>query len=252
MVESKKGRAFNQLASLIYPSGLVCLSCKSEIGTENLREESLCLKCLKSLPYIREERCTVCLDMRVISKKVCANCASRVPCFDKLYAPFYYSGAVKQMVLNYKDGETYLSDYIAKYLALHFNAQSVNADILAFVPASKKAVLARGFNHMELIAKALAPLINLPLIEPLIKINHAKAEQKRLSRLQRTENIKDSFLINPDSPKELIESKTVLLIDDVVTTTATINECSRVLLNNGASLVLVLAFARHASKIREI
>ena len=105
---------------------------------------------------------------------------------------------------------------------------------------SKKAIRKRGFNQCEIMARNISYNTDIPISNCVIKSKHTK-EQKTLSKDERKSNIKGVF--NIKSSKD-IKDKHVILIDDVVTTGATVDECKNILLKYGANKITVLTIAK--------
>ena len=113
-------------------------------------------------------------------------------------------------------------------------------DIIGAVPIHKKREKDRGYNQSELIAKEIAkntPNIEYKNILKKLKNNHRQSELKMEERLKNVKNVYDV------QNKEIIQNKRIILFDDVYTTGSTVNECSKVLKENGAKEILVLTLA---------
>ena len=104
---------------------------------------------------------------------------------------------------------------------------------------SKNSIKKRGFNQCEVIAKHLSEELNIPVSKSLIKIKDTK-EQKSLSKEERYKNIKDAFEIRDKK----ILNKRILLIDDVVTTGATLLECEKIFKKYNVEEITVLTIAK--------
>jgi ComF family protein len=113
-------------------------------------------------------------------------------------------------------------------------------DIIISVPMYKERLKSRGYNQSYLISRYLSKYNNInEMSNILTKITNTKS-QSSLSKIERLTNVKDAFLLNDDY---LVNGKNILLIDDVFTTGSTVNECSKVLIKNGAASVTVLVLA---------
>lgn len=110
-------------------------------------------------------------------------------------------------------------------------------DGICFVPASPSAFLRRGFDHMELISQALAALLGLPVCDVLLR--HESRDQRELDRQSRLRNLEGSVEVIDD-----VAGARLLLVDDVITTGATLRESTRVLLERGAESVTACSLAR--------
>lgn len=109
---------------------------------------------------------------------------------------------------------------------------NINFDCVCFVPMTLKNKLKRGINQSELLARCIANELNIPLYQnALVKLKQNRV-QHNLSRNERIMNVKGVFTASDD-----VKGKTVLLVDDIKTTGATLNECSRELLKAGAGQV---------------
>ncbi|NLK44641.1 MAG: ComF family protein [Tissierellia bacterium] len=111
-------------------------------------------------------------------------------------------------------------------------------DLIAYIPAHRRKEALRGYNQAELLASYIAEKLDKPLLKNnLVKLKWTE-DQSHSNKAERVVNLKDSFHIkNPDE----IRGKKILLIDDIITTGATMEESSRVLMNNGAKEVIGLA-----------
>ncbi|MGV2643905.1 ComF family protein, partial [Clostridium perfringens] len=116
----------------------------------------------------------------------------------------------------------------------------IKADGIFFIPSSKKSLKERGFNQCEFIAKILGDRLDVPVYKDIIKIKNIK-EQKTLSKEERWKNISGAFEVVSNIN---IKNKKVILIDDVVTTGATLLECEKLFIKNGACSIKMLTVAK--------
>ncbi|CDG02639.1 ComF family protein [Clostridium chauvoei] len=114
------------------------------------------------------------------------------------------------------------------------------ADIILYVPLSKKSLKIRGYNQAEIIAKVISEKLDIPISNTLIKVKETK-EQKTLSKEERSINLINAFDIKKPSD---IENKRIILIDDVLTTGATLRECEKILKKFRASTINILTVAK--------
>lgn len=221
---------------IIFPKK--CINCKRE-------GSYLCEDCL-SLVEINPHR--YCLCERLEKKDKCENCKEKK--LDKiLSAASFNNKIVKEAVHKFKYG--YIKE-LARPLSLLIliHLQTINADIdksFVFVPIplSDKKKRRRGFNQSEEMGKVLSEATGIPLFsDALVKIKETKP-QMELKRKERIENLKNCFKIKN---KENIENKTVLLLDDVYTTGATMEECSKILKQSGAEKVWGITVAREVDQ----
>jgi ComF family protein len=110
-------------------------------------------------------------------------------------------------------------------------------DVLCYIPATRAAYIRRGFDHMELVAHDLSAMIGLPVADALVKTS--STDQRLLNREDRAHNLKGTIQVVED-----VSGAHVVLVDDVITTGATIREATRELLSHGALEVTCCALAR--------
>jgi ComF family protein len=113
---------------------------------------------------------------------------------------------------------------------------------MAPVPLHRWRAYRRGYNQSELLANHLSPMINVPSKVLLHRVKPTRP-QVELGRDQRAENVKNAFQVDKEMTP-VIKEKTILLIDDVCTTGATLRECARALRQGGAAAIYALTFAR--------
>ncbi|MFQ3577686.1 MAG: ComF family protein [Verrucomicrobiia bacterium] len=115
--------------------------------------------------------------------------------------------------------------------------------LLVPVPLHKRRLRERGFNQSTLLAESLSKARGWPVVELLVR-TRATPTQTALDRSQRTRNLSGAFEVNPKHSPAIFAGRSVLLVDDVVTTGATVHECASVLLKAGAGDVYVVAATR--------
>jgi len=165
-----------------------------------------------------------------------------------VYAACSYENKFAQKIihrLKYKPFSRELSLSLARLITNHceFIQQVFDPGefVLAYVPLAKRRLRWRGFNQAELIAKDLGKIWQISVAADCLKRIRETQNQAELSQPQRRENVKGAFVCTDNSP---FKNKSVLLVDDVATTCATMEECARVLLKNGARQVIGVAAAR--------
>jgi len=190
--------------------------------------------------------CTTCGDNMQHENIYCLNCKSRKETyFARNRSVFIYENAAKNLVISAKfNGEKYLAQTMSKFMKSCYLDNRYKCELITFVPSGLKRTKERGFNLAKLLADNLSMELNLPLVDTMQRINETHQINKDFK--SRQENIKDAFklLENVD-----IKNKIVLLVDDVYTTGATMNECSKVLKKAGAKEVFGLTFAHTQKKV---
>jgi ComF family protein len=210
-----------------------CINCKRE-------GQYLCEDCLSLIEINPFEYC-LCEKMEKRNK--CENCKNRS--LDKILSAVSFNNKiVKEAIHKFKYSFIEeLSIPFALIILNHLqaiNCQIDNNFIIVPVPMHIKKKRRRGFNQAEEIAKLISQSATIPLSTTLIKTKETKP-QMELNRNERIENIKNCFEIKN---KKEIENKTILLLDDVYTTGTTMNECAKVLKENGAKEIWGVTIAR--------
>lgn len=155
-----------------------------------------------------------------------------------------YNERCRQKILEYKfNGKSYLYKTFAKIILNNEKICKIllTYDIMTIVPLHKKRKAERGYNQSELIASEIAKNLNgLEYINLLKKIKN-NPKQSLLTKEKRIANVKNAYeVIN----QEILVNKKIILFDDIYTTGSTVNECARILKENGAKEVLVLTLAK--------
>ncbi|MDD5772993.1 MAG: ComF family protein [bacterium] len=208
----------------------ICDECAKGV---NLFSPPFCFHCGKPLFYSGD-----------LSERLCAPCKEKKGHFDRAFIIGSYENSLREAVHQFKYNKkaalrkyfsVLINDYVEKNNVLD------KVDVIVPVPLFLTKKRERGFNQSELLAKEISKKWSLPVsTKNLYRARHTEP-QYNLDYTGREKNIKGAFKLKD---KDIIEGKRVLLIDDVVTTGATINECSRILKNEGkAKDVFVLSLA---------
>ena len=170
--------------------------------------------------------------------------------YDRLVVPLYYENPVRSSLRRFKfKGRRDLAKQYARLLALSLEERNLpeKTDIITCIPMSRTDIFLRGYNQSQLIAKQLSKITGLPFRKLLYKKYRTK-KQHRLTREARSGNLLGVF--EPcRNMTEIIDGRTILVIDDIITTGSTLNEISKTLLIFGADKVFVSACA--ATKIKK-
>lgn len=217
------------MIDLIYP-------CKCIFCGRSTEKETVCSECSKELKFVSDEACRNCGH----DKESC-NCKAGDYAFSELISVFYYTGAAKHMLIRYKfHKKPFLAVYISRYLSelISVKYKGLTFDCVAFVPSSKLKMLLRGYNTAQLIAKDISKKLDIPLVDAL-GCKFRLISQKRLKKRDRRVKSRGKFYVKNGS----LSGKSVLLIDDIKTSGATLSECSYVLKKAGARDVKCATFA---------
>lgn len=207
----------------------------------------VCNSCFNKLRFKTSQTCPRC-GKKNINNKICPHCSSLFY-FNKLtIVGDYNDEKIKKVIklLKYKfikDLSKNLSDYVALFLS-EKNEKDIKKiyhqnTILIPIPIHKKRERWRGFNQSELIGRRLAKKLDIPIEDNKLKRIKHKKPQTVLKREERIKNIKNCFSWEGGS----LENKKILLLDDVITTGATLNEAARILKEKGAKRIEALAVA---------
>lgn len=227
---------------LIYPSKTICYSCGNIIKREE--KYSLCPNCYNSLPFIPEHSCNKCgIPLRMIEDGPnCEECKNTFYFFHKAISVVKYEEVVKRLIYRFKySNHTYLSRTMGAMMANKLKAEGIKTDLIIPIPLYKNKEKERGFNQSVLLSKYISEKINIPVnTNNLIRVKNTKVMHS-LSKKERVQNVKDAFKV---VDKWVIKNKSILLVDDIFTTGATVNISSKLLIEAGAKLIIVLTFAR--------
>lgn len=193
--------------------------------------------------YPPEEKCIICDESGFIG--ICPYCKSNIKVSninDSGNISYgFYGGALKKLILEFKySGNFIAGDILSKFLLEIINKENINGDIICYVPMTKKSIKKRGFNQCKVIANNISFYTNIEVSNCIKKVKDTR-EQKTLSKEERNINVKGVFAISNDSD---IKGKNVILIDDVMTTGATVNECKNILKKSGANKIFILTIAK--------
>lgn len=157
---------------------------------------------------------------------------------------FMYEGYIRNAIINYKfKDKSYIYKTFSNYILKNekFIEKIKSYDIIMPVPISRKRKKERGYNQSTLIARDISNKLNVKLDERSIYKKINIVPQSTLNKEQREQNIKDAYGIRN---LKNIQNKKVLIFDDIYTTGSTANECSKILITNGAKEVGILTIAK--------
>ncbi|MDK9703709.1 MAG: ComF family protein [Sulfuritalea sp.] len=209
-----------------------CFLCAAP-GSDSL----LCASCADSLPRLSAERCPVCA-LPTPDASICGACLKQAPHFDSTQAVFRYEFPVDSLIQALKYAHRLAgADFLGKALAME--AMPRRPDLIVPVPLAAARLAKRGFNQALEIARPLAYALDAPVETRGIRRRHDTVPQASLPWKERAKNIRHAFECELD-----LTGSTVLLVDDVMTTGATLDELARTLKTHGAARVDNLVLAR--------
>lgn len=217
---------------LVFPKK--CAVCGEIIPDNN---SAVCEKCFKKLRFIHEPSCKICAKPKNLCK--CKDGDSRF--YDSATAAMEYDKNSSKIIWAFKFyGKRYISPFLSEYMIKRCNENfDAHFDAVTYVPLGKKRRRERGFNQAELLAREVAKALCIPCENMLVKTGRNRA-QHTLSRRERILNVKGVYSADK---RAAIAGKNILLIDDVLTTGATMNECAMALKKHGANKVCALSAA---------
>ena len=231
----------SSLLNLLFPPQ--CLICNASVAAHG----TLCLTCWHEVRFITEPFCQCCglpFDFAIGQDAMCGECLRERPPFARARAVFRYDEKSRRLVtkLKYSD-QAHLSKVYGPWLANTGRELIAASDIIIPVPLHYWRFVGRRYNQSALLAYALKKHCRLPVLPNILKRTRNTRPQPGLTRKQRGDNVKGAFAV---ALKQVpaIKGKNILLIDDVMTTAATISECSKALLKAGAMQVNVLTLSR--------
>ncbi len=229
-----------RLLNFIFPPYPDCLLCGAALSSN----DRICRSCHDKITTCGELFCPLCGRYRSVEageeEEICRECREKRPTFTAARSVGIYGGALQEAIYLYKyQGYRSLGEDFGVMLADLFMRETIlpGATVLVPVPLSIEKLKLRGFNQSELLARKMSNLLRMPVKNYLIKEINTPSQSK-LTREARLDSVQGAFQLN-NSPK----GEQVLLIDDIFTTGATVNECSRILLQGGAKKVAVLTLA---------
>lgn len=228
------------IINIMYPKK--CVICNEIIEYKNSKDY-VCLKCRENIPFISGNICKKC-GKPIDYGEICSRCMETAFAFDFGFSPFEYEIVRKSIFrLKYKgvkkDGKA-MGELMSLFVREKYNDVIKNIDIIVPVPIHEKKLKKREFNQADIIGKRIAQNFNIVYKDDLIKRIRNTVPQNSLEHKERKENIKDAFVI---TDKEFIKDKSIMIVDDIFTTGSTINECSRLLIMNGAKNVVFYTFS---------
>lgn len=230
-----------KLKNFLYPPHYTCIFCHEEINNEEL---DLCEHCEKHLPYLTGHLCSRCGQKLYDESDYCDQCKRNpVPWnFDICRSVFTYTFPITRVIRSIKyDNAKYMFPTLSKMITKLFEENEWDVDVIVPIPLHPKRLKTRKYNQAEMLAKDLSTTLDIPLdTENMFRVIDTKS-QTRFSSTNRKENVLNAFDVRV---RNCYKDKIVLLIDDVIRSGATIDECAKVLKNKGkAKQVLAITLA---------
>lgn len=226
---------FYRLTELIGNYSNKCIICGRDVF---IREKFTCEYCEKLLVPNNGNTCTRCSAPLTAGGELCATCANHEVYFTRAHTLFLYRGALQRQILRMKfEGAEQLCRSFSFAMAAYCRQKELKYDIITYVPRLKKRT---GHNRSELLCAHIFDILKVGEMRTLLAKTTDTQSQKDLRYSQRIKNIRGAFVC---AELQACAGKDILLVDDVMTTGATVAECSRILIEAGAKSVCVLALA---------
>jgi ComF family protein len=243
-------RAGRTVLDLLYPP--LCLICRAPVGDPR----ALCADCWKAITFIEGAVCDCCglpFELDPGTDSLCASCLARPPAFERARSAMHYDDASKGAILALKRADRLeFAQLFALWLKRAGAPLLDAADVIVPVPLHRLRLWARRYNQSAVLGQRLAGLTGKPFDPFILARTRATPSQGQMSSAKaRARNVRGAFKVPPKCNGRL-EGRTVLLIDDVLTTGATIEACARALKRSGAEKVLVLTIARVARPLPRV
>lgn len=226
--------SFQFIKDILFP--VFCIEC-------NLEGTLLCQKCSFFLPRSGIYLCPVCRADAPLGRP-CVTCQSLTPLsFHVALGVFEENNLLGKLIYSYKynfldDAMIFFDRSIKEFIEKNKSIFS-EVQIIIPVPLHRRRFAERGFNQAEKIGESVSRYLSLPL-ENRVKRKRATRQQAKLGRNERLQNLHDAFVLE----KNIVAGKNILLIDDVLTTGSTLNECAKILREAGAHDVSAFTLAR--------
>jgi ComF family protein len=230
------------LLAILFPS--FCVVCRSVLG--ELSRGPLCPGCFATLPRHRDALCACGVPLTAGVPAPCGRCRRHLTNFDGGASLGPYEGTLRTVLhaLKYARRRRLAARLADALLASTAIRALLEADVrLVAVPLHPRRLRERGFNQSELIARALGRRTGLPVLARALARRRDTPSQAGLSAAERRRNVAGAFEARRPA---CVEGQTVVLVDDVLTTGATVRACAAALRRAGAARVRVLTVARVA------
>ena len=224
---------------------LVCPPTCPICGVEVDEAHCLCPACYGQMKFLTPPCCQICgrpFEYAGLGDIVCGACMKKKPYYTMARSILAYDDFSKQLILAFKHGDrTELAPILCKFLSLSDPAIFENVDMIIPVPLHWSRRFKRMYNQSGILGVKLGKVKKIPCCLNVLKRVRPTESQGHKHRKERERNVRKAFVVA--SPKS-VRDKTILLIDDVMTTGATLNECAKVLKQAGAKEIKVITLYR--------
>ncbi|WP_336055483.1 ComF family protein [Nitratireductor sp. CH_MIT9313-5] len=233
--------ALDVVGRLFFPP--VCLGCRNLVAAPG----TLCATCWKSLRFFERPWCPVYgtpFEHEMHDEHLSAEAIANPPPFDSARSAVSYTSIAQHLVRGLKFGDrTDLAPWMARWMHRVGEDQFVNDPLVVPIPLHRSRFMKRRFNQSAELGRALAKRAGLEFAPQMLIRKRMTRQQVGLKAAQRLKNVQGAFLV-PDEAKAFLARRSVVLVDDVYTTGATVFAAAKALRRGGAGGVHVLTFAR--------
>lgn len=221
-------RFLSAAVTLLYPP--VCPLCRTVLP---VRSGAVCAACRAKISYVQTPVCLRCgKEVMDEEQELCEDCAAHERSFIRGFPAMNYAEPLPESIADFKyhNRRDYAVFYAQEIVRCH--GQSILAlapEALVPVPVHRDKLKKRGYNQAEILARALADILHIPVDADIIERRVNTLPQKTLDDAEREKNLKSAF----QSTDKIVKYKKVMLVDDIYTTGATIESCTRALKDKG-------------------
>lgn len=230
----------NQFFDMLFPGGIKCIFCGDELKSDS--HNQTCPKCYKKLPFIYRA-CPRCgSPTSANNTAVCKNCKNNNFHFKQATSPFVYVEPISQIVHKIKfTNKSYPISALTRFMLECYATKAWKIDYVTYVPIHATRKRERGFDQSKILAEEFCKVLNLPLLDLCTKVKN-NLPQAQLTFSYRHANVLGAYEFNKEHQKT-IKNKNILIIDDIMTTGATANAVSEVVMKAGAKACYILTLA---------
>ena len=234
---------FELLKDLAAPKA--CVFCDELMDMETIIP--VCDECRGIIPFVDGKTCEVCgVPLSENYADIyCGRCRKTKFHFERNVSRYIYENIVSESLKRMKFGvyENWIAEVMGSFLSdtIEKKYEGINFDCILYVPISLARKFERGFNQSEVIADTVSKKLGIKKYDDVLyKIKEIPKQSNITDRKEREKNVKGAYDVYNH---QRVEDKTVLLIDDIITTGSTLNECARMLKKSGAAIVYTATVA---------
>lgn len=240
MIPEKGAKMVEVFLDALFPPGIYCICCGSLI--DKSRIYGLCDECIKKLHWINGRACEKCGKalQDTYKGRYCGDCMTYSHSFEKGYSCLTYGMYERKLIFDFKyNGKRYLARHFGDMLYDRIILENIKPDVIIPIPIHKSREQKRGYNQASLMASRLAERMNIAFDGKTLYRKKNTGLLRGLAPAEREAMLEGVF----DVKGGCCTGKSILLIDDIFTTGATADACSRVLYDCGAKNVYLLTLA---------